>query len=69
MNSTNIEYNKEYLQRKNSGRIKECFYCSKNKCIQSHSISQSHCLYRLAEEIEGQKGVYGFDSIIWDWSN
>lgn len=53
MNSTNIEYNKERSQHENYGRIKECFYCSKNKYIQSHSISQSHCLYRLAEEIEG----------------
>lgn len=72
MNYIDIEYNKKRSQHRNCGRIKKCFLCGKDTCIQSHSISQSRCLHPLAEEIEGQKGVYGFDSVIWkrsDWYN
>lgn len=70
MKSIDIEYNQKRSQHRKYGRIQECFYCGKNKkCIQSHSISQSHCLNQLSEEINKQKGVYGFDSITWNWSN
>ena len=48
------------------GRIRKCFCCgTEDNIISSHSISMKKCLALLAENVNGQSGVYSFKDITW----
>lgn len=70
MNYIEPEYKKMYSNFQTKGRINKCFFCGRETgIIMSHSISEKKCLSLLAEEVNGNKGVYGFKHLNWSFSN
>jgi hypothetical protein len=60
-------HKKKFSQFKADAKIKECFHFDNSTCkgsiVAAHSIQQNGVLNILAQEVKGNKGVYGFNNL------